>query len=65
MISAQTINDANMKGVLTRSAMAEMIGNFAINVLKKTVSTGAACVFSDISNLSKSTQNNIIQSCEL
>ncbi|MCX6822886.1 MAG: S-layer homology domain-containing protein [candidate division SR1 bacterium] len=65
MISAQTIDDANMKGALTRAAMAQMISNFAINVLKKSASTSAECSFSDIGNLSKASQDNILLACEL
>ena len=60
-----TIQQANINGTLLRKDMAKMISNFAINVLHKDVSTGAACTFTDTRDLSKETQYYIIAACRL
>jgi hypothetical protein len=50
---------------LVRKDMAKMISNFALNVLNKNVSTGATCIFSDTSSLSKETQYYAMVACRL
>jgi hypothetical protein len=45
--------------------MAKMISNFAINVLGKDVSTGAACAFTDMTALSKEAQYYAMAACRL
>ncbi|MFA6256572.1 MAG: immunoglobulin-like domain-containing protein, partial [Candidatus Absconditabacterales bacterium] len=60
-----TIQKANLKSVLVRKDMAKMISNFALNVLNKNVSTGATCIFSDTSSLSKETQYYAMVACRL
>ena len=60
-----SIQKANIDGVLLRKDMAKMISNFAINILKKTPSTGTNCVFSDIRGLAEETNNYITLSCKL
>ncbi|MCX6823257.1 MAG: hypothetical protein NTX91_04695 [candidate division SR1 bacterium] len=60
-----TIQGANIKGVLTRKDMAKMMSNFALNVMGKDVSHGAACTFSDLQSLSKETQYYAMVVCRL
>jgi hypothetical protein len=60
-----TIQKANMEGKLIRKDMAKMISNFAINVLKRTPSTGTKCTFSDTKGLSEETKAYITLSCKL
>jgi len=45
--------------------MAKMISNFAINILGKSVSTGANCSFNDMQTLSKEAQYYAMAACRL
>ncbi|MCX6824352.1 MAG: DUF5011 domain-containing protein, partial [candidate division SR1 bacterium] len=60
-----TIQKANMQGSLLRKDMAKMISNFAINVLGKTVSTGATCTFTDMKSFDKTSQYYAMAACRL
>ena len=60
-----TIQQANMQGDLIRKDMAKMITNFAVNVLKKDLSTGVVCEFDDMTTLPKETQYYAIAACRL
>ncbi|MCX6824463.1 MAG: S-layer homology domain-containing protein, partial [candidate division SR1 bacterium] len=54
-----------MQGSLLRKDMAKMISNFAINVLGKTVSTGATCTFTDMKSFDKTSQYYAMAACRL
>jgi adenylate cyclase len=60
-----TIQKANMEGTLIRKDMAKMISNFAVNVLKRTPSTGINCAFSDTKGLTEEAKTYITLSCKL
>ena len=61
----QTIEEADMSGILTRSQMAKMIANYAINVLGQMPNTSIVCPFADLSGQSAEMQSYIIQACQL
>ena len=61
-----SIQKANIDGKLIRKDMAKMISNFAVNVLKKTISnTGTTCTFTDTKNLTKEAQTYATAACKL
>jgi len=60
-----TIQQANLQWPLLRKDMAKMISNFAINILGKSVSTGANCSFNDMQTLSKEAQYYAMAACRL
>jgi len=60
-----TIQKANMTWILTRSAMAKMVVNYAINVLGKAPDATLPCTFTDISTQTTEMQDYIIKSCQL
>lgn len=60
-----TIQKANMDGVLIRSHMAKMISNFAITIAGLTPDTSAQCNFNDISNQSSEMKFYIKLACQL
>lgn len=60
------IEKANMEGWLTRIAMAKMLSQYAINILKKTPDTNKECKFSDVSEeLDAQYNNGVTLSCQL
>ena len=60
------IEKANMEGWLTRIAMAKMLSQYAINILKKTPDTNKECKFSDVSEeLDTQYNNGVTLSCQL
>jgi len=60
-----TIQKANMDGVLIRSHMAKMISNFAITIAGLSPDTSAECDFNDIANQSSEMKFYIKLSCQL
>ncbi len=60
-----TIQKANMDGILIRAHMAKMISNFAITVAGLTPDTTAQCEFDDIANQSSEMKFYIKLSCQL
>ena len=66
IITASSIEKANMNGQLTRIAMAKMISNFAINVLWLQPNTYINCSFSDVSSsLDSQYSYGVTQACQL
>ena len=61
----KSIKDADMKGNLTRGQMAKMMVNYAINVLGKTINTGAVCEFADNTKQSTEMKEYAIKACQL
>ena len=59
-----TIDNANMKGKITREEMAKMISNYAINILWKTPDTTKSCYFLD-SNINPDLVQYVTKSCQL
>ena len=60
------IHQADMNGWLTRIAMAKMLSQFAINILKKIPDTTKPCVFSDVTPEMDSAYNNwVTLACQL
>lgn len=60
-----TIQEADMDGKLTRSQMAKMIANYAINVLHHIPNTALVCSFDDLSGQTAEMQSYIVQACQL
>ncbi len=60
-----TIQKANMDGVLIRAHMAKMISNFAITLGGLTPNTGKTCTFDDIASQSTEMKLYIKISCQL
>lgn len=60
-----TIQKANMDGVLIRAHMAKMISNFAITLGGLTPDTGKQCIFGDTANQSAEMKFYIKLSCQL
>lgn len=61
----KTIKEADITGKLTRSTMAKMIVNYAVNVLGKTPDTGAVCSFTDTKTQSAEMREYAIKACQL
>ena len=61
--SLPTIQEANLKGTVTRKDMAKMVSNFLVNVVHKDISTWIICNFTDIQNLPKESQYYIMVAC--
>ena len=60
-----SIKEANMEGNLIRSNMAKMMVNYAINVLGKTLNTGAVCTFTDMAYQTSEMKDYAIKACQL
>jgi len=60
-----SLQEADMDGKLTRSQMAKMIANYAINVLHYIPTTTLVCSFDDLSGQTAEMQSYIIQACQL
>lgn len=61
-----TIEKADMEGVLTRVAMAKMITNYAVNILWLQVPNSNGCTFSDVSSSLNSNYDNwVTNACKL
>ena len=58
------IDNANMKGKITREEMAKMISNYAVNLLLKTPDTTKSCYFLD-SNINPDLVEYVTESCQL
>ncbi|MCX6823335.1 MAG: S-layer homology domain-containing protein [candidate division SR1 bacterium] len=65
LTTMSTIAKANMKGDLTRAAMAKMIVNYAINVLGRTLDTTAKCNFTDMSKQTQEMKDYATKACQL
>ena len=63
--SATSIEKADFYGVITRAEMAEMLSDFAKNLLWKAQDDSKNCSYSDINSLSKKQQDSIIDACKL
>ena len=62
----KTIDQADMNWWLTRIAMAKMLSQYAINILKKTPDTNRKCEFSDVTKeLDEQYNNWVTLSCQL
>lgn len=62
----EDIEKADMEGWLTRVAMAKMLSQYAINILKKTPDTNKECKFSDVTEELDAQYNNwVTLSCQL
>ena len=59
-----SIDNANMKGKITREEMAKMISNYAVNILWKTPDTTKSCYFLD-SNINPDLVEYVTESCQL
>lgn len=59
-----SIDNANMKGKITREEMAKMISNYAVNILWKTPDTTKSCYFID-SNINPDLVEYVTESCQL
>jgi hypothetical protein len=60
-----SIDNANMYGAITRAEMAKMLSVYAVEVLKATPDTSAACTFTDIDSVKGDLHDFIIESCQL
>lgn len=60
-----TIQKANITWTLIRKDMAKMITNFAVNILKKDISSWVVCEFSDTASLTKEMQYYAMAACRL
>jgi hypothetical protein len=56
LTNADTIENADMDGLIIRSQMAKMISLFAINMLGKIPDTSKSCTFSDITKQTTETK---------
>ena len=66
LISAQSIDAANLNWELTRIALAKMISKFAENVLGRTANSSASCSFIDIpQDLDVKYSNWVTKACRL
>lgn len=63
--SATSIEKADFYGAITRAEMAEMLSDFAKNLLWKAQDGSKNCSYSDINSLSKKQQDSIIDACKL
>ena len=62
----KTIEQANMNWSLTRIAMAKMLSQYAINILKKTPNTNKQCIFWDVTMQMDSDYSNwVTLACQL
>ncbi|MBQ7074208.1 hypothetical protein IJM86_03995 [bacterium] len=62
----ETIEKADMYGNLTRVALAKMISNYAIEVLKLQPDTSKECKFKDVSEkLDKDYNDGVTKACQL
>jgi hypothetical protein len=61
----KTLKDADMDGKLTRTQMAKMVVNYAMNVLGRTLNTWTVCTFSDTANQSDEMKWYITKACQL
>lgn len=59
-----TIDEANLKGKITREEMAKMISSYAINILWKTPDKTKTCFFLD-SNINPDLVQSVTTSCKL